>query len=251
MSGSVEVNGATLFYEEGGSGVPLILLHGGLASGVVWQPAAERLDDEFRVVRPDSRGHGRSSNPAGVLSYTQLADDVAGVVGALELERPIVAGWSDGGQVAMELGVRHPGVASALVIGGAYPDFISSGLRDAHLELLGEIKGDPDDEVAELASLHRDWPGLLRDTEGMWLGYEGLGDQDLSRISDPVLVLGGDRDKLIRLDLIIDMHRRLVGSELAVCPAADHSAPMTPERAAVFADVIGDFARRHMPAHAT
>lgn len=248
MSGSVEVNGARLFYEEGGSGAALILIHGGVASGVVWQPVAERLEHEFRILRPDSRGHGHSSNPAGTLSYSQLADDVAGLVRALELERPIVAGWSDGGQVAMELGARHPGVVSALVIGGAYPDFIASGLRDAHRELLREIKGDPDAEVAELASLHQDWPGLLRDTEGMWLDYEGLGDQALSRISEPVLVIGGDSDELIRLDLTIDLHRRLEGSELAVCPAADHSAPMTPERAGPFAHVIGDFARRHAPA---
>jgi pimeloyl-ACP methyl ester carboxylesterase len=251
VSGSVQVHGATLFYEEGGAGGTLILIHGGLASGVVWQPVAERLEDEFRVVRPDSRGHGRSSNPTASLSYTQLADDIAALVDALELERPIVAGWSDGGQVTMELGVRHPGVASALVIGGAYPDFVSSGLRDAHRKLLAEIKGDPTGDAAELAPMHDDWPALLRDTERMWLEYAGLSDSALSRISEPVLVLAGDRDELIRFDLTLDLRRRLAGSELAVCPAAGHSAPMTAERAAIFAAVIGDFARRHAPAPIT
>jgi pimeloyl-ACP methyl ester carboxylesterase len=228
-----------------------VLLHGGLASGVVWQPVAERLEGEFRVLRPDSRGHGRSTSPGGPLSYPRLADDLAALLDALELTPPVIVGWSDGGQVAMEFGVRHRGVAAALVIGGAYPDFESSGLREAHRKLLSEIKGDPDDELEELISLHADWPALLRATEGMWLGYEGLGDESLAIISEPVLVLAGDRDELVGFDLTLDLRRRLTDAELAVVAAAGHETPMAPERASVLAAVIADFARRHGPARAT
>ena len=116
-----DANGATLYYEEHGAGEPLVLIHGGLASGAMWEPLLPDLVDGFRVITPDSRGYGRSTNPCGTLSYAQLADDVAALINALELDRPVVGGYSDGGQVALELGERHPGAAGALIVGAAYP----------------------------------------------------------------------------------------------------------------------------------
>jgi pimeloyl-ACP methyl ester carboxylesterase len=56
----IEVNGAALHYEEHGEGAPVILIHGGLASSSQWEPGVLELADGFRVITPDSRGHGRS-----------------------------------------------------------------------------------------------------------------------------------------------------------------------------------------------
>jgi pimeloyl-ACP methyl ester carboxylesterase len=134
---SVEVNGTTLYYEEHGGGAPLILIHGGLASGSQWEPVVSQLANGFRVITPDSRGHGRSTNPAGELSYAVIADDIVALIAALGLQQPVVGGWSDGGQVTLELGARHPGAAKALIVGAAYPDFDAGGLREAHSALLG------------------------------------------------------------------------------------------------------------------
>jgi pimeloyl-ACP methyl ester carboxylesterase len=116
-----DANGATLYHEQHGAGEPLVLIHGGLATSAMWEPLLPGLVDRFRVITPDSRGHGRSTNPAGTLSYTQLAGDVAALIAALGLERPVVGGYSDGGQIALELGARHPGAAGALIVGAAYP----------------------------------------------------------------------------------------------------------------------------------
>ena len=101
---SIEVNGVTLHVEEHGSGTPVILIHGGLSSGRRWDAVWPHLMGDCRVIVPDSRGHGRSTNPSGKLLYPQLADDVAALIEALGLVRPIVGGHSDGGQVALELG---------------------------------------------------------------------------------------------------------------------------------------------------
>ena len=65
--GDVEINGATLHPEEHGSGPPLILIHGGFVSSPMWEPLLPALIDEFRVITPDNRGHGRSTNPSGRL----------------------------------------------------------------------------------------------------------------------------------------------------------------------------------------
>ncbi len=244
--GFVPVDGAQLFYTARGAGRPLVLVHGGLASGATWAPIAAALAGEFLVLTPDSRGHGRSTNPGGVLSYSALADDVAALIAALGLREPVVAGWSDGGQIALELAVRHPAAVAALIVGGAYPEFDDSGLRAAHRDLLAEINADPDGpELAGLRALHDDWPALLEQTTGMWLQYRGLTDADVAGITQPTLVLAGDRDELVGPDLAAALFRALAHGELAVVPFADHPAPATAERGHVFADLIADFARRH------
>jgi pimeloyl-ACP methyl ester carboxylesterase len=255
---SVKVNGATLYYEKHGDGAPLILIHGGLSSSSQWEPVVSELAAGFRVITPDSRGHGRSTNPPGKLSYALIADDIAALIAALGLRRPVVGGWSDGGQVALELGARHPGAAGALIVGAAYPDFDAGGLREAHRALLGaDESGVPDAAhldaqlggfAEEIKALHpggaQRWRELVRQTAPMWLGYQGLGPDELQKIQTPVLVLAGDRDELIPLDLSVSLYRALPNPELAICPQLSHDGP-TPERAPVFASPIRDFARRH------
>jgi pimeloyl-ACP methyl ester carboxylesterase len=259
---SIQVNGATLYVEEQGVGAPIILIHGGLSSGAMWDAVLPYLIEDFRVITPDSRGHGRSTNPNGELSYPQLADDVDALIAALGLVRPLVGGYSDGGQVALELGARHPEAASGLVVGGAYPDFVDSGLREVWKAFLGtDAAGTPDlarvdatlGEFAEhVKSQHpggqEQWQALVQQTAPMWLEYAGLSQDDVGRISTPVLVFTGDRDDLISLDLTLAFYRMLPNAELGVCPSADHFAAMTPERAAFFAGMVRDFAARHSDA---
>jgi pimeloyl-ACP methyl ester carboxylesterase len=260
---SVDVNGASLYYEDRGSGPPLILIHGGLGSSTQWESVVPELTPTFRVITPDSRGHGRSTNPGGQLSYARIADDVAALIATLGLADAVVGGWSDGGQVTMELGVRNPGAAGALIIGAAYPDFAASGLQDAHRALLGaDDDGVPDlerldAELGDSAELIKaahpggteQWKELVRQTAPMWLDYEGLEADEIRRIRLPALVLVGDRDELVSLELALSLYRALPDAELGICPGTDHVGP-TLGRAAVFASLIRDYAMRHAPAQA-
>ena len=116
----VDVNGMSMYYEECGEGPPVVLMHGGMGSSLRMRPAAEILSSRYRVITPDSRAHGRSNNPSGELSYAVMADDIAALIEMLDLDRPFVGGWSDGGQVALEIGMRYPDVSRGLIVAGAY-----------------------------------------------------------------------------------------------------------------------------------
>jgi pimeloyl-ACP methyl ester carboxylesterase len=160
--------------------------------------------------------------------------------------------------VTLELGARHPGAAGTLLVGAAYPNFETGGLREGHRALLGpDEAGFPDADhldrqlgelAAEIRALHpggvEQWRALVRQTAPMWLEYEGLKPDELEAIQAPVLVLAGDRDELIPLDLAVSLYRALPNAELAICPGLSHEGP-TRQRAPLFASLIRDFAQRH------
>src|SRR3954447_11564724 len=255
----IEVNDASLYCEDCGAGPPIVLIHAGLISGAIWEPLLPALIDDFRVIMPDSRRHGRSTNPSGEMSYVQIADDVAALITALELDRPVVGGYSDGGQVALEIGARHPEAAGGLIIGAAHSDFVITGLREFLRAYLGaDDAGTPDVAAVEaclgeladpVKSLHpggaEQWHALMQQSARMWLDYEDLTPDDLHGIKAPALVFVGDRDEAFSLDLTVSLYRALPNAELAVCPHADHRGPITRERIAIFAGMIRDFASRH------
>jgi pimeloyl-ACP methyl ester carboxylesterase len=193
----------------------------------------------------------------GRLSYALLADDVAALIEALDLQRPVVGGWSDGGQVALELGVCHPGCGGCLIVGAASPEF-DRGLRQVHRELLSaNAAGIPDlealetrlgDHADEMKALHsggaEGWHELVRQTAPMWLDYEGRRHDELVALEEPVLVLAADHDEFVPLELGVSLFRSLPNAELAVCPALGHEG-VTAERAEIFAAFLRDFAQRH------
>src|SRR5438477_476186 len=119
----VRANGIDIAYTEVGDGPPLVLLHGALAStGPAWagSPVAfvdhmTTLGKHFRVIAPDTRGSGATVHGGGPATFDVLADDVAALVDVLGLDRPAIAGFSEGGTTATYVALRHPGIVGALV----------------------------------------------------------------------------------------------------------------------------------------
>ena len=120
----VRANGIDIHYVEAGQGAPLLLLHGGLVSTspiwdgvpVAWVSHMATFAEHFRVIAPDTRGHGRTVNPSGgPISYQQLADDIVALIDALGLDQPLLCGFSDGGAAATFVGLRHPDTVRAIV----------------------------------------------------------------------------------------------------------------------------------------
>ena len=253
----IEANGLRVYYEVYGEGEPLLLLHGGTATSRSWASHLPAFTEHFRVFAPDSRGHGRTDNPTGELGYRAMADDVAALVDALGLRRPLVLGYSDGGQIALELGMRYPGLARALVLGGTQFRF-----SEAYLEYARALLGIAEGEKVDTERLKREQPDFvayLRDAHGhvygpeywktyvkkiaaLWLTPLGYASEDLASITDPALLLVGDRDG-VATEESIELFRLLPNAELAVAPASDHG--FIEAKANLFDALALDFLLRH------
>jgi pimeloyl-ACP methyl ester carboxylesterase len=149
-TGVCEANGINLHYlRTGGAKPPLILLHGLMGSGACWTPVARALEDEYDVVMPDARGHGKSSTPLHGYRYDDQASDVMGLIRALGLASPSVAGHSMGGMTAAVVASRAPEVIRAVIL--VDPTFLTparqrevcdSDVAEQHRRLLGPGKGE-------------------------------------------------------------------------------------------------------------
>lgn len=124
----LEASKVNLYYKKYGSGQPLILLHGNGEDHTIFEKAIPLLENYFTVYAIDSRGHGKSSG-VSELHYEELAGDIYEFICQLQLEKPIVYGFSDGGIVALLLEINHPNLLSQMVISGVntQPDGIKAG----------------------------------------------------------------------------------------------------------------------------
>lgn len=86
-AGTLTVNDIEMYYEERGAGEPLILLHRFGGCGQLWLPLADRLAERFRLIVPDLRGHGKSTNPSGTFTHRQAAADVFALLDQLGVTR--------------------------------------------------------------------------------------------------------------------------------------------------------------------
>ncbi len=106
-----------LYYEKHGSGEPLILLHGNGESHAIFDKAAEVLERHFTVYAVDSRGHGDSTK-VDELHYEDMANDIYEFITGLDLSKPVVYGFSDGGIIALLLAIKYPDLLSRIIASG-------------------------------------------------------------------------------------------------------------------------------------
>jgi len=246
-------NGLNIYYEEYGRGEPLVLVHGGTVDAKsMWEKQIPILSKHFRVIAPDSRGHGKTDNPAGEISYRLMADDVVGLIRALDLGNPLICGYSDGGQVCLEIGMNYPGAAKSLVVGAAFNhlsnDFLQS-MREAGVESPGVVDLERFEKarpqlVARLRQLSPVygpdyWKTYITRMSKLWLTPLNYTAEDYAKITARTLILQGDKDTSASLEDAFEMHRLIPNAELAVVPGSDHYLVWS--RAELFNNIILDF----------
>jgi pimeloyl-ACP methyl ester carboxylesterase len=246
-------NDLEIFYRESGKGIPLILLHGGTDTHKLWDPFIPHFSERFRVITPDSRGHGQTNNPVPGLSYQMMAHDLAAFSEILGLDQPIVFGFSDGGQITLELGIRYPSLFRGLVIGGAWYRFsedYQQGLKRVGYEGPGQVNFETIDQNTPPGwrdRMRKTHPGsdpdyyltLLEDISRMWWTPLDYKREDFEKIIQPTLILIGENDEAVPVQESREMAEMIPDAELAVIQGVGHNNLLA--EGGEFLGVVDDF----------
>jgi pimeloyl-ACP methyl ester carboxylesterase len=252
MSNKIRANGIEINYVEAGKGEPLLVLHAGfMSTSSIWadHPGAygsriNMLSDRFRVIAPDSRGHGTTANASpDPISYDQLADDVIALVAALDLHRPMICGFSHGGMIATIAAIKSPASFRAVVNDAGFDLLDPASPSFAMMrQMLG---GSPTataanpvvvQNVFSMPQMGGFFEKMSADHGGNWktlatrafaclttpIGYTF---DDLRKITAPTLILTGDRDICCSVEDAVRAFRALAKGELAILPGAGHMLP--------------------------
>ena len=224
--GDVEVAGAHIYYATYGTGdgAPVILLHGGLGNSDHWGSQLPALVDKFRVIAIDSRGQGRSTRTKTTISYDLMASDVVAVMDSLKIERASIVGWSDGGEVALKLGIQHPDRVDKLFVFGANYDANGSKPRGSRSPTFAAYAARCHSQFAKISKTPRGWDNLVEALLPLWRAPTGITKDQLRGIAAPTLLADGDHDEGIVLDQLQEMSQLIPHAQLKVFSDASHFA---------------------------
>jgi pimeloyl-ACP methyl ester carboxylesterase len=215
------VNDLPLYYEIHGDGAPLVLLHGG---GSTIESTYGRilpvLAKTHRVIAVELQAHGHTPDRDRPLGFEQDADDVAALLGRLDIDRADVMGFSNGATTTLQIGIRHPGLVNKLVTvaathrrDGLIPGFFD-GFPGATLDQMPKPLAD-----AYLAA-NPDPRGLQRmfdrDVERM-MAFKDIPDTAIQGIQAPTLVINADRDVILP-EHALRLSRTLAQGRLLIVP---------------------------------
>lgn len=226
---TIEVNGIEVFYRQAGEGTPLLLLHGFFNSSEQWIPYLDDLTADFRVIVPDMRGHGRSTNPSGKFSHRQYAQDVYALLDALEITTFRAVGYASGGMTLLHMATQQPHRIEAMSLWGATPYLpeqcrasqrsvsFEQVQRDSPKWLDGIRKQHPggDDQIRVLVQNYR--------TMGETYGDMNFTPDHLSTITAPTQILHGDRDALFPIDIPVTLYQAIPNASLMILPNTSYS----------------------------
>jgi pimeloyl-ACP methyl ester carboxylesterase len=240
---TIHVNGADLYLEERGAGEPLVLLHGMMGTSGDWRHVfdLDRLAQSFRVIALDARGHGRSTNPSGELTFAGCARDVLATLDALGIERAKTVGVSLGAKTLLHVATQAPGRIAEMIVVSATPRFpeptralFRAAARSEHsaeewarmrtLHVHGE------EQIARLWDLPR---RFAEDPSDM-----NFSSEQLATITARTLVVTGDRDPFYPVELAVELFRAIPRSSLWVVPEAMHSPIFLAQREAFEAEAM-------------
>ncbi|MFI5452440.1 alpha/beta fold hydrolase [Pedobacter sp. UC225_61] len=220
------VNGLKMYYEIHGTGKPLVLIHGGGSTlHTTFGRIIPFLAKTHQVIGVELQAHGHSGDRDAPETFQQDADDVATLLKHLNIAKADIFGFSNGGQTAMEIGMRHPNSVNKLIVASAF--YKKSGAPAGFWEGMAHAKFSDMPQVYkdEFLKINNNPAALMnmftKDSQRMQT-FKDWKAEDLQRIKTPVLVLIGDHD-LPTPEHAVEMYRLFDNGHLAIVPGSHGS----------------------------
>ena len=230
----INIGDIKVYYETYGKGEPLLLLHGNSGSIENFTDQIPEFSKHFKVIAIDSRAQGRTTDSEKEITYALMASDVSELIDRLNLGKVNIVGWSDGGNIGLELAFSHPEKVLKVVTFGAnytHENFLAP--PDSAIML-------PDDPLIKSSSAMMKRYGtaferLSPDTTRKVIIQKKLAElmekypnftlAQLNTINVPFLIVVGDHD-LIKINQTVDLFTNLPKAQLFVVPGTSHIVPV-------------------------
>ncbi len=199
----INVNNINLNYEIYGNGTPILLLHGNSESLDIFDKLIEKLSHDYKVYAIDSRCHGKSENPKAI-SYDLMADDIMDFIKKLDIEKPILYGFSDGGIIGLLIAIKEPNLLSKLIISGA--NLNPKGMSNFMLIM---------SKIIYFITRNKLFKLMIKEPN--------IQPEELEKITIPTHILAGEKDviKYKHTKLIAD---HIINSTLEIIPNENHGS---------------------------
>ena len=220
-SGLAPVNGIKLWYATFGHGEPVVMIHGGLANSNYWAHQVEALQDRYRVIVLDSRGHGRSSRDAQPYGYDLMASDVIALMDYLKIDKAAIVGWSDGAIIGLDIAMKNPDRVSGLFAFAANSD--PSGVADiSKSDVFNAFVARAGEEYKLLSPTPGEYNAFVDEIKKMWDTQPKWTAADLAKIKTPTWIVDGDRDEAIKRENTEFMAASIANAGLLIQPQVSH-----------------------------
>jgi pimeloyl-ACP methyl ester carboxylesterase len=230
----VNVNDIKVYYEIYGEGEPLLLLHGNCGSIENFIYQIPELCKHFQVIAIDSRAQGRTSDSEKEITYALMASDMSEFIDKLNLGKVNIVGWSDGGNVGLELAFAHPDkVLKVVTFGANYThenwmapeDSVKMATDDPLWTRTSVIMSKYRTTFERLSPDKERIPIIKKKLEDLMANYPNFTIDQLKTINIPFLIVVGDHDA-INLDQTVALYTNLPKAQLMVVPGASHFVPV-------------------------
>jgi pimeloyl-ACP methyl ester carboxylesterase len=202
-----------------------VLLHGGGSTlDTSFGQVLRTLAKTRRVIAFDQQGHGRTADVDRPFSFEQSADDAVALLGFLGIERADFFGYSNGGNIALQVGIRHPERVRKLIVAsamfkrdGCAPEFWESFETATLKDMPAELR----DAYVRTAPHPEALPTFFAKSVARMRAFKDVRPEEIRSIRAPTLVLIGDAD-IVRPEHAVELFRLLQHGALAVLPATNH-----------------------------
>lgn len=241
----------SIFYRIYGDGEPLLLLHGYGSSGEeTWRPFVDELAVNYKLVIPDLRGHGRSTNPIGDFTHRQAAKDMLQLLDHLSIRKCKAMGISTGGMTLLHMATSERDRLEAIVLIGAthyFPEEAREQQRQVHGDEFFATNAYWRDErmqrvhklgAVQIAQLRKDFYEFKDSYEDM-----NFTKPLLSTIRARTFIVHGDRDEHFPIEIPVEMYRSIPNASLWIVPEVGH-VPMFKPNELFVPDTSFPFAKK-------